>query len=235
MSDTDSGTPFLSVIIPVLNEALTIQETLRSTGGDPGVEVIVVDGGSRDQTAELVRRAGAVLLNSPPGRARQLNSGAAAARGEVFLFLHGDTRLPAGFVRQVRETMARPGVAAGAFQLAIDAPQKRFAWIARAANFRARFAQLPYGDQALFLRAELFRELGGFPDLPIMEDFALVRSLRQQGRIHILDEQVITSARRWLRLGVWRTTCINQLMVVGFLLGLPGDFLAKIYGAVHKR
>ena len=235
MSDTDSGTPFLSVIIPVLNEALTIQETLRSTGGDPGVEVIVVDGGSRDQTAELVRRAGAVLLNSPPGRARQLNSGAAAARGEVFLFLHGDTRLPAGFVRRVRETMARPGVAAGAFQLAIDAPQKRFAWIARTANFRARFAQLPYGDQALFLRAALFRELGGFPDLPIMEDFALVRSLRQQGRIHILDEQVITSARRWLRLGVWRTTCINQLMVAGFLLGLPGDFLAKIYGAVHKR
>lgn len=133
------------------------------------------------------------------------------------------------------ETVARPGVAAGAFRLVIDARQKRFAWIARAANFRARFAQLPYGDQALFLRAELFHRLGGFPDLPVMEDFSLVRALRRHGRIHILDEQVVTSARRWLRLGVWRTTCINQLMVAGFLLGLPGDFLAKIYGAVHKR
>jgi hypothetical protein len=130
--------------------------------------------------------------------------------------------------------MARHDIAAGAFKLSIDPPKKRYQLIARAANLRSRFFQLPYGDQALFLRAALFRELGGFPDIPIMEDFCLVKTIRQKGRIHILDKKVVTSSRRWQRLGVFRTTIINQLMVCGFLLGFPVDWLAKLYGVIQE-
>lgn len=226
--------PYLSIIIPVLNEAAHITATLCATASDEYIERVVVDGGSRDATVALAVQAGAKVLVSSPGRARQLNRGAAEAQGEVLLFVHGDTRLPPDYVRLVRETMAHGDVVAGAFRLAIDAPQKRFKWVAGAANLRAQFLQLPYGDQAIFLHAALFRQLGGFPEMPVMEDFALVQLLRRQGRIHILDQQVVTSARRWLRLGVVRTTIINQLLVVGFLLGFPLDFLAKFYGVVHK-
>lgn len=234
MKSYSLGRPFLSIIIPVLNEAINIKNTLRSTASDEWVEIVVVDGGSEDNTVEIARDAGAKVVLSPPGRARQLNRGAAEAQGEVYLFLHGDTRLPDGYARSVRETMAREGIVAGAFQLAIDSPEKRLKWVAGAANLRSRFMQFPYGDQAIFLRGDLLRALGGFPELPVMEDFCLVRLLRRQGRIHILDQQVVTSARRWLRLGVFRTMLINQLMVAGFLLGLPRDFLAKLYGVVHK-
>jgi len=236
MKNCDLSKPYLSIVIPVLNEAKNIKATLESTQSDDGVETVVVDGGSEDNTVEIARNGGVkVVLSSSPGRARQLNRGAAEAQGEVILFLHGDTRLPEGYARSVRETMTRGDVVAGAFRLAVDSPQKRLKWVAGAANLRSRFMRFPYGDQAIFLRTDLFHELGGFPELPVMEDFCLVQSLRRQGRIHILDQHVVTSARRWLRLGVVRTTLINQLMVMGFLLGLPLDFLAKIYGVVHKR
>jgi rSAM/selenodomain-associated transferase 2 len=234
MKNYSRSTPYLSIIIPALNEAENIKETLHSTESGDYVEKVVVDGGSGDDTVMLARNAGAKVVLSPPGRARQLNRGAAEAQGEVFLFLHSDTRLPHEYARYVRETMAQRHIVAGAFRLAIDSPQKRLKWVAGAANLRSRFLQFPYGDQAIFLRAALFRELGGFPEVPVMEDFYLVQLLRRQGRIHILDQQVTTSARRWLRLGVLRTTLINQLMIGGFLLGLPLDFLAKIYGVVHK-
>lgn len=235
MKNCGLNKPYLSIVIPVLNEAKNIRATLRSTESDEGVERVVVDGGSEDNTVEIARNDGAKVVLSPPGRAKQLNRGAAEAQGEVFLFLHGDTRLPDGYARYVRETMARYEVVAGAFSLAIDSPQKSLKWVAGAANLRSRFTGFPYGDQAIFMRADLFRELGGFPELPVMEDFCLIQALRRKGRVHILDQHVHTSARRWLRLGVLRTTLINQLMVMGFLLGVPVDFLAKIYGVVHKR
>ncbi|MBI5557456.1 MAG: TIGR04283 family arsenosugar biosynthesis glycosyltransferase [Deltaproteobacteria bacterium] len=226
--------PFLSIIIPVLNEAENIQATLDSILETDGAEIIVVDGGSKDKTVEIASRAGVKVVFACPVRAGQLNKGAAEAQGEILLFLHGDTRLPAGFEVSVREIMTRHDISAGAFRLAIDSPKKRYQWIARAANLRSRFLQRPYGDQALFLKAALFRELGGFPDIPIMEDFCLVKTLMQKGRIYILDKKVITSARRWQRLGVFRTTIINQLVVCGFLLGVPVDLLAKFYGVVQK-
>ncbi|MCK9295669.1 MAG: TIGR04283 family arsenosugar biosynthesis glycosyltransferase [Desulfobulbaceae bacterium] len=235
MKNYYQGRPYLSIIMPVLNEGENITATLRSTASDEYVERVVVDGGSRDDTVLLARAAGAKVVLSPPGRAWQLNSGAGEAQGEVLLFLHGDTLLPHNYARLVRETMERGDIAAGAFRLAINAPQSRFKWVAGAANLRSRILQFPYGDQAIFLRSDLFRALGGFPEIPIMEDFCLVQRLRRQGRIHLLDQQVLTSARRWLQLGVVRTTLINQLLILGFLLGFPLDFLAKFYGVVHKR
>ncbi len=225
----------LSVIIPTINEeknlALTLENILYL--GEE-VEVVVVDGGSSDETVSVAKEAGATVLQTVPGRAGQLNLGAAHARGEILLFLHADTRLPLGFYHLVCGAMARKNIAAGAFRLALDSKQKKLYWVAWWANMRSRILGLAYGDQGLFIRRSLFNELGGYPDLKVMEDFAFIRKAKMKGKIYMLDAAVISSARRWQHLGVIRTTCINQLMVIGFLLGVPNKFLAKLYSVGKK-
>jgi len=221
--------PDISVIIPVLNDANALDLALSSTQDCAGVEGIVVDGGSSDESAEVAQSRGVKVLHSPPGRARQMNRGAEVAEGTFLVFLHADTRLPEGFDHHVRRILTESGVAAGAFQLQIDAPSARLRLIERVANWRSRYLQMPYGDQAIFLRAELFREIGGFSDLPIMEDFQLIRRLKGRGRIVIAPAAVVTSARRWKKQGALRTTLINQLMILGFYLGFEPSRLARWY------
>ncbi len=225
-----TGSPSdISVIIPVLNDAEALDSALSRTQDCTGVEWIVVDGGSSDESAEVARSRDVQVLHSPPGRARQMNAGAEVAGGTFLVFLHADTRLPEGFDSHIRRILTESGVAAGAFQLQIDAPSARLRLIERAANWRSRCLQMPYGDQAIFLRAELFHEMGGFPDLPIMEDFQLIRRLKGRGRIVIAPAAVVTSARRWKKQGALRTTLINQLMILGFYLGLEPSRLARWY------
>ncbi len=221
--------PDISVIIPVLNDAEALDLALGSTQDYTGVECIVVDGGSSDESAEVAQSRGVKVLHSPPGRARQMNAGAEVAEGRFLLFLHADTRLPEGFDGHVRQILTGFGVAAGAFQLQIDAPSARLRLIEKAANWRSRYLQMPYGDQAIFLRKELFREMGGFPDLPIMEDFQLIRRLQGEGRIVIAPAAVVTSGRRWKKLGALRTTLLNQMMILGFYLGFEPARLARWY------
>jgi len=221
--------PDISVIIPVLNDANALDLALSSTQDCTGVERIVVDGGSSDESAEVAQSRGVKVLHSPTGRARQMNRGAEVAEGTFLVFLHADTRLPEGFDHHVRRILTESGVAAGAFQLQIDAPSVRLRLIERAANWRSRYLQMPYGDQAIFLRADLFREIGGFSDLPIMEDFQLIRRLKGRGRIVIAPAAVVTSARRWKKQGALRTTLINQLMILGFYLGFEPSRLARWY------
>ncbi len=221
--------PDISVIIPVLNDAEALDCALSSTQDCTGVERIVVDGGSSDELAEVAQSRGVKVLYSPTGRARQMNRGAEVAEGTFLVFLHADTRLPEGFDHHVRRILTESGVAAGAFQLQIDGPSARLRLIERAANWRSRYLQMPYGDQAIFLRAELFREIGGFSDLPIMEDFQLIRRLKGRGRIVIAPAAVVTSARRWKKQGALRTTLINQLMILGFYLGFEPSRLARWY------
>jgi rSAM/selenodomain-associated transferase 2/rSAM/selenodomain-associated transferase 1 len=212
--------PLISVIIPTLNEEENIAGCLGNTQGALKVERIVVDGGSRDRTVEIARSCGAKVLTSPTGRARQMNAGAGVASGDLFLFLHADTLLPKRFDGWVRQVLAQPGVAAGAFEFRLDATSRGLRIIERVANWRSRRLQLPYGDQAIFIRSALFREIGGFPDLPIMEDFEFIRRLKRKGRIQIASIPAVTSARRWMRLGVWRTTFINQLIVIAYYLDI---------------
>ncbi len=221
--------PVISVILPALNEAEHIAATLASLRPESDVEIIVVDGGSRDDTVAWARAGGAVVIPSPPGRARQQNLGAAAARGEILFFLHADTLAPPEYAQGIQEALQHPGVCAGAFALAITGSHPGLRFISALANCRSRWLQLPYGDQGLFLPSALFRRLGGFPDLPIMEDVALVRLLRRQGRILTLPQAVLTSGRRWQRLGLLRTTGINQLMLFGFALGVNPHTLARLY------
>lgn len=221
----------LSVIIPTLNEEPVLARTLTALrdGAGGSCELLVVDGGSGDATVPLARAAGARVLESCRGRGRQMNVGAGAASGDILLFLHADTLLPSHFDHLIVAALARPGVAAGAFSLAIDHPAKSLAAIAHLANLRSRFLHLPYGDQALFVTKEKFAAAGGFPEIAIMEDYVFVRQLVKLGRIAILPARATTSARRWRNIGILRTTLINQLIVGGYILGVPPVTLATWY------
>jgi uncharacterized protein len=221
--------PRISIIIPTLNEADHIEKTLWSTLSMEHTEVIVSDGGSRDETVHIARKYGVRVLEGAPGRALQMNAGARAAAGAIFIFLHGDTRLSPGADLAVEKALGSPDVAAGAFSLSIDALDPGLRFIEKAANFRARYLQLPYGDQGIFMRRHIFLTLGGFAELPIMEDAIMMRRARRLGRIVLLPEAVATSGRRWLRHGIIRTTLINQLILFGYGAGICPQYLARFY------
>ncbi len=220
----------ISVIIPSLNEETEISAAVRQAAGRPGIEVLVVDGGSSDRTVALAEAAGATVLQATAGRGHQLNAGARAARGRILLFLHADTRLPEAFPGLIEQALRQPDLAAGAFRFAVAAPGWRFRLLERLVNWRARAFSLPYGDQALFLSAERFQAVGGFAEIPLLEDLALVRRLRGLGRITLLSAPARTSPRRWLRLGLLRVTLRNQLILLGYLLGVDPGRLARWYG-----
>ena len=220
----------ISIIIPTRNEADSIGKFLPELISIPGVDVLVVDGGSTDNTVAVAKSLGVQVLSADTGKAAQMNAGAEAAQGDILLFLHGDTRLAPGFVEQVIDALSQPGVAAGAFRLAIDGKGFGLRIIEWLANFRARIMQMPYGDQGIFITVDIFSEVGGFPALPIMEDFELMRRLKRKGCIKILPLTATTSARRWRKLGVLRTTLINQAIIIAYLLGVPPKKLADWYG-----
>lgn len=229
--------PTLSIIIPVLNEAETIGSLLAElqARSEPElkIEIIVVDGGSADETVALAASQNVQVEVQTGGRAQQMNRGAGMAHGEILVFLHADTRLPPNYAAEILQVLnppvGQPKPIAGAFRLKIDAPLPSLRLIEWGVNLRSQLCQLPYGDQAIFLTKAVFTEVGGFPDLPIMEDFVLVRQLQRRGRIALAPSAVITSARRWLKQGVSRTTWINQIMILGYYLGISPHRLARWY------
>jgi rSAM/selenodomain-associated transferase 2 len=219
----------ISIIIPVLNEAIAIRTVLARVLDTPNVEVIVVDGGSEDDTVPIAQAMGVKVISSVAGRASQMNAGAAVATGDILLFLHADTQLPPKFDSLVRQALHNPGIVAGAFELRIDAQLPGVRVIETMVNLRSRFLSMPYGDQAIFLKAAIFNKIGSFPKLPIMEDFELMLRLRRLGQIAIVSAPVMTSGRRWQKLGVVKTTLINQLIIVGYFLGVPPSQLMRWY------
>lgn len=223
----------LSIIIPALNESGQILAAIQSSRKGLPLEVIVVDGGSMDETAQIASKAGATVIQAPRGRAAQMNAGAGISRGHNLLFLHADTRLPDGYSAYIREIL-NGSAAGGAFGFCIDQPFTGRRLIEWMANFRARHLQMPYGDQALFVRRQDFIEMGGYKPLPIMEDYEFIRRLRLRGRIEIADSAVMTSGRRWLEIGTLRTTLINQLVITGYHCGVSPKKLAKFYGSLKN-
>jgi hypothetical protein len=223
------GNEKISIIIPVLNEAAAIAQTLEVAQQASQAEIIVVDGGSQDDTVAIAQSLGVKVISAAACRAQQMNAGAKIATGEVLLFLHGDTLLPADFATQIRQALISPGVISGAFALKIDSAVPGIRLIEWVVNWRSRFLQMPYGDQAIFLRAKTFHSMGGFAELPIMEDFKLMRQLKKKGAIAIVSDPVITSSRRWERLGLLRTTLINQAVILAYFLGVSRDRLARWY------
>ncbi|MBM3847879.1 MAG: glycosyltransferase [Verrucomicrobia bacterium] len=219
----------VSVIIPALNEEASIGRTVRSARSAEDIEVIVVDGGSTDSTANEARSAGAVVVESGKGRARQMNAGAQRATGETLVFLHADTVLTEGWRGEVDTVLSTPGVSGGAFQFKLADSFAGSRFLEWGVRVRSGAFSRPYGDQALFLRKRLFCELGGYADLPIMEDYEFCRRLRRSGRLVMARASAITSGRRWQRLGVLRTTLINSVVIIGFHLGFSPARLAELY------
>lgn len=220
--------PYLSVVIPALNEARTIASTIRQVQTSQ-CEVLMVDGGSEDRTVDLARECGATVITGLRGRARQQNAGAAKARGKILLFLHADTSLPPDFDHQVFNALMDHRVVAGTFRFKTDYDHWGMRLIEKTVQIRSRLFQMPYGDQALFLPKTTFEKAGGFPLVPIAEDLYLVRRLGRLGRLALAPGAAVTSGRRWRNLGVWRTTLINFLIAIGCIAGVNPHRLAPLY------
>ncbi|MGD9610251.1 MAG: TIGR04283 family arsenosugar biosynthesis glycosyltransferase [Desulfovibrionaceae bacterium] len=229
--------PRVSVIVPVLAEGARISalvDHLRVVGYGTPLEIVVVDGDPAGSTLAALDRTGIVTLTAPRGRASQQNAGAAAASGDILVFLHADTRLPAGALAAITRSLAGSH-RAGAFSLSIRSRHPWLRLVAAGANLRSRLFGLPYGDQAFFFRRDLFDVLDGFPDIPIMEDVALMRALARTGeRPVILPERVSTSARRWQAEGLLRATARNLALLLGYLCGVPAKRLAAWYPAMPE-
>ena len=227
----------VSVIIPARNESAAIVAAVRSAREADADEVIVVDGESRDGTPDAARLVADAVILSAPGRARQMNAGAEASTGEVLVFLHADTTMAKGSIAAVREAVGREDVQGGAFSVRLgvsaDAPPLRraaFGLTSRMINLRARLFRAYTGDQAIFLRRDAFESVGGYPDIPLMEDVELSRLLARRGRTALLPVPVITSARRWEENGTLRTIFLMWGLRLAYLLGMPPARCADLYG-----
>jgi rSAM/selenodomain-associated transferase 2 len=227
----------LSIVVPTLNEADQIQ--LRLAALVPlrrrGHEVIVVDGGSSDGTALLVQVLADAVLTAPRGRASQMNAGASRAGGDVLLFLHADTQLPSGAEELILQGLAESARAWGRFDVLIDGPHLMLKVIAWFMNRRSKLTGIATGDQAMFVRRDVFLQSGGFPDIPLMEDIAYSRTLKTISAPLCLRERVITSGRRWEKHGILRTILKMWRLRLAFFLGADPARLAKAYGYAPRE
>ncbi len=209
-----------SIIIPTLNEEETITQCLEAVIDIPGIEVIVVDGGSTDRTVEIAGQYRDVkVVASETGRSVQMNRGAVHAGGEVLLFLHADCVLPGEEAFKIRNVFDGSTCVGGAFQIRLLSDKFLYRIIEKGINFRSKFFKLPYGDQGLFVKRSVFEELGGFREMPNCEDLDFICRLKKQGKIIILGESISSSIRRWRNHGILRTSLRNQFLLASYLLG----------------
>lgn len=221
----------LAIVVPVLNEIdrVPVLLELSARAGHCGIEALFVDGGSSDGSAEALRQGGAAVLESPRGRAIQMNAGAVATSGDILLFLHADTELPAGAERAVASGLAETDAVWGRFDASIEGESWLLRIVAVAMNWRSRITGIATGDQAIFVRREAFESAGGFPQQALMEDVELCRRLRRQSRPVCLRQRVMTSGRRWHTRGVIRTILLMWELRFRYWLGSDPEQLADRY------
>lgn len=226
----------LSIIIPVLNEADGLPAALGKLAAarEAGAEILVVDGGSTDATISAALPHCTRVLNAPRGRASQMNAGAAAANGNIFVFLHADTILPAGGLASIIHSLADRRRHWGRFDVAIDGSSPMLRLIALMMNIRSRLTGIATGDQAIFVRRGAFERAGPFPDIPLMEDIALSKKLKRIGRPACLRKKVTTSGRRWEKHGVLRTVAAMWRLRLAYYFGADPKKLARAYGYIPR-
>ncbi len=223
----------LTIVIPALNEAATIASALNALQSlrKSGAEVIVCDGGSHDETVANAMPLADQVLTAPRGRARQMNAGAAVARGETLLFLHADTRLPDRADALIAAALS-DGKPWGRFDVRITGRSPWLVVVATMMNWRSRLTGIATGDQAMFVSRAIFRSVGGFADIPLMEDIALSKILRERSAPACISARVITSGRRWETQGVWRTIVLMWWLRLRYFFGTDPRQLARDYGYV---
>ncbi|HEY3895924.1 MAG TPA: TIGR04283 family arsenosugar biosynthesis glycosyltransferase [Pseudonocardiaceae bacterium] len=225
----------VSIVVPTLNEVARIEPCLRRLRRDfPDCELVVVDGGSADGTAELAARH-ARTIRSAPGRATQMNAGAEVSSGDILWFIHADCEVPRCAVGLLRRALLDPDVVGGGLRLSFDQHSVGLNYLAASSNVRARRLGWIFGDQAMFVRRDVFDSVGGFPVLPLMEDLEMSRILRRRGRLVVLPTVVTASARRLVEQGVWRMAALMQLLKLHYLLGVDPERIRRRYEAGTRR
>jgi rSAM/selenodomain-associated transferase 2 len=222
-----------SVIIPVLNEPMIINravERVYSLGSGFDLEVIVVDGDMEGKTIREIRNGDVIKSVSPKGRGRQMNKGASLAKGDILLFLHTDTELPGGAFTVISSTVDKVQCVAGSFDLGIKSERPIFRLIEWIVHIRTRITRIPYGDQAIFIKRDVFNNMNGYREIPLMEDVDLMKRIRKsEGRICIIPQKVKTSPRRWEREGVLYCSLRNLMLISLYHLGVDPEKLVKFY------
>ena len=223
----------VSVIVPTLNEAPVLAPTLARARAARPHEIIVVDGGSSDDTVRVATGLADAILTAARGRATQMNAGAAVASGDVLVFLHADTLVPSTFVAAIAHACGDAHVVGGRFDVEL-VPSSPLLWLTGCLmNWRSRLTRIATGDQAIFVHRTTFATLGGFADIPLMEDIDLSRRLKRAGRIACLRERVTTSSRRWRAHGVVRTILLMWTLRVLYFCGVGPERLAQLYRNVR--
>lgn len=225
--------PKFSFIIPVWNEEALISGTIEhvlSLNASGSTEIIVVDGDPAGRTIKVARGMGVRTAISEKGRGNQMNLGASLAEGDILIFLHADTLLPPDALELIETAMADGSSIAGAFDLAIDSERPAYRLIEKAASLRSRVTRIPYGDQTVFIRRTDFLGLGGFADIPIMEDVEFMQRIKKRkGKIRIIGRAVRTSPRRWQKEGIAYTTVRNWILLSLYLCGVKPESLVRFY------
>jgi len=228
-----------SIIVPAFHEGENINdliEYLNRLDSDHESEIVVVDGAQEKDTLGAIDRNSVIKISSERGRAKQMNAGASTARGEILIFLHADTELPVQALKKIHSILERKEVVGGAFDLGIKSNKFIFRVIAKLASWRSRLSRIPFGDQAIFVRREYFNRIGGYKEIPLMEDVELMRRIKKSGsRIWIFYDRVMTSPRRWEKEGVIYCTLRNWTLQTLYLLGISPHRLAIFYKSGDRR
>ena len=221
-----------SIIIPVLHEAKNINLLLEHLQlFQENCEIIVVEGNPKRETIDNIRNKDIKIVISEAGRGRQMNTGAASAGGKILIFLHADTQLPVNALDRIRHALQKKQYVGGAFDLGIRSDNLILKVIAKCASLRSRLTRIPYGDQAIFIRKDYFNNIGGYKEIPLMEDVELMQRIKKRGdKIYILSDRVFTSPRRWEKEGIVYCTLRNWIIIILYLIGISPDKLARYYG-----